>query len=215
MPRPPTGRAHPTAVGRQWATGAQRRGVADVLVGRVMVLFPAGAALTALAGRATCEPMTEPPENQEPPDSLIPYDEIVQDSLRQVVRRVLQDVSIGGGLPGAHHFFIAFRTRFPGVDMPRHLLERYPEEMTVVLQHRYWDLLVSDEHFEVGLTFNQVPAKLSIPYRAISGFVDPAVNFALQFIVQMPELDEEPEVEPVVEGEPGSNVVSFDFKRKK
>ncbi|TPE63630.1 hypothetical protein FJQ54_01845 [Sandaracinobacter neustonicus] len=160
--------------------------------------------------------MTEPPENQEPPDSLIPYDEIVQDSLRQVVRRVLTDVSNAGGLPGAHHFFIAFRTRFPGVDMPRHLLERYPEEMTVVLQHRYWDLLVADEHFEVGLTFNQVPAKLSIPYKAITGFVDPAVNFALQFMVNMPEPADEPPPPPVVvEGESGSNVVSFDFKRKK
>ncbi len=159
--------------------------------------------------------MTEPPENQEPPDSLIPYDEIVQDSLRQVVRRVLGDVADGGGLPGAHHFFIAFRTRFPGVDMPKHLLERYPEEMTVVLQHRYWDLLVDDEHFEVGLTFNQVPAKLSIPYKAITGFVDPAVNFALQFVVTMPEPADEPPPPPVEDSEAGSNVVSFDFKRKK
>ena len=109
-----------------------------------------------------------------------------------------------------------FRTRFPGVDMPKHLLERYPEEMTVVLQHRYWDLAVHEEHFEVGLTFNQVPAKLSIPYRAIVGFVDPAVNFALQFAVQMPEAEPEPEPEaPEPSGEPGSNVVSFDFKRKK
>ncbi len=159
--------------------------------------------------------MTEPPENQEPPDSLIPYDEIVQDSLRGVVRRVLSDVAASGGLPGGHHFFIAFRTRYPGVDMPKHLLERYPDEMTVVIQHRYWDLAVEDDHFEVGLTFNQVPAKLYIPYKAISGFVDPAVNFALQFVVTMPEVETaEPEA-PVVEGEPGSNVVSFDFKRKK
>jgi hypothetical protein len=157
--------------------------------------------------------MTEPPDTSDTPDSLIPYDEIVQDSLRQVVRRVLSDVSASGGLPGGHHFFIAFRTRFPGVDMPRHLLERYPEEMTVVLQHRYWDLAVEEEHFEVGLTFNQVPAKLSIPYKAITGFVDPAVNFALQFAVAMPEVEDEPA--PVVETEPGSNVVSFDFKRKK
>ena len=160
--------------------------------------------------------MTEPTDTPEPPDSLIPYDEIVQDSLRMVVRRVLGDVAAGGGLPGAHHFFIAFRTRYPGVDMPKHLLERYPEEMTVVLQHRYWDLLVDDEHFEVGLTFNQVPAKLSIPYKAISGFVDPAVNFALQFVVTMPAVEEEDEPSPPpVETEPGSNVVSFDFKRKK
>jgi hypothetical protein len=161
--------------------------------------------------------MTEPPETPETPDSLIPYDEIVQDSLRGVVRRVLTDVAAGGGLPGGHHFFIAFRTRFPGVDMPKHLLERYPEEMTVVLQHRYWDLGVFDEHFEVGLTFNQVPAKLSIPYKAISGFVDPAVNFALQFAVNMPEALPEPEEEEPAAppAEPGSNVVSFDFKRKK
>ncbi|MCG2841158.1 ClpXP protease specificity-enhancing factor SspB [Sandaracinobacter sp. RS1-74] len=159
--------------------------------------------------------MTEPPESHEPPDSLIPYDEIVQDCLRGVVRRVLGDVAASGGLPGGHHFFIAFRTRYPGVDMPKHLLERYPEEMTVVLQHRYWDLAVLDEHFEVGLTFNQVPAKLSIPYKAISGFVDPAVNFALQFAVNMPEPEPEPDEEPAVSGEPGSNVVSFDFKRKK
>jgi uncharacterized protein len=159
--------------------------------------------------------MTEPPESQEPPDSLIPYDEIVQDSLRAVVRRVLLDVAAGGGLPGAHHFFIAFRTRFPGVEMPKHLLERYPDEMTVVLQHRYWDLAVEEDHFEVGLTFNQVPAKLHIPYKAISGFVDPAVNFALQFAVAMPDV-EPPKDEPVVAAsEPGSNVVSFDFKRKK
>lgn len=156
----------------------------------------------------------EPPENQETPDSLIPYDEIVQDSLRQVVRRVLNDVSLNGGLPGAHHFFIAFRTTFPGVDMPKHLLERYPEEMTVVIQHRYWDLFIGEEHFEVGLTFNQVPAKLSIPYKAITGFVDPAVNFALQFAAVAPEIVEEPQ--PLaIEAEPGSNVVSFDFKRKK
>lgn len=159
--------------------------------------------------------MSEPPETTETPDSLIPYDEIVQDSLRGVVRRVLMDVAAGGGLPGSHHFFIAFRTRFPGVEMPKHLAERYPEEMTVVLQHRYWDLAVEDDHFEVGLTFNQVPAKLHIPYKAISGFVDPAVNFALQFGVTMP--DQEPEVEAPLEvvTEPGSNVVSFDFKRKK
>ena len=87
--------------------------------------------------------------------------------------------------------------------------------MTVVLQHRYWDLLVDDEHFEVGLTFNQVPAKLSIPYKAITGFVDPAVNFALQFIVTMPEPADEPPPPPLEDSESGSNVVSFDFKRKK
>lgn len=157
--------------------------------------------------------MTEPPEDQGPPDSLIPYDEIVQDCLREVVRKVLGDVADSGGLPGVHHFFIAFRTAYPGVDIPRHLLERYPDEMTIVIQHRFWDLVVADEHFEIGLTFNQVPAKLSIPYKAITGFVDPAVNFALQFAVSVPSPVEEPPAP--VSSEDGSNVVSFDFKRKK
>jgi hypothetical protein len=153
-------------------------------------------------------------ETPDTPDSLIPYDEIVQDALREVVRRVLTDVRDAGGLPGTHHFFIAFRTRFPGVDIPKHLLERYPEEMTVVLQHRYWDLAVEHDWFEVGLTFNQVPAKLHVPFAAVSGFVDPAVNFALQF--QVADVPPEPEPEPAPPVVPeGGNVVSFDFKRKK
>ncbi len=151
-------------------------------------------------------------------DSLIPYDEIVQDALRTVVRRVLDKIDADGGLPGAHHFYIAFRTRNPGVDIPRHLLERYPDEMTIVIQHRYWDLAIDDEGFQIGLSFNQVPAKLRIPYAAITGFVDPAVNFALQFAAKEADLLPEPEPEPAPEAEPiepGSNVVSFDFSRKK
>ena len=104
-------------------------------------------------------------------DSLIPYDEIVQTALRSVVQRVLERIDAEGGLPGAHHFYIAFRTRFPGVEMPKHLLERYPEEMTIVIQHRYWDLTITDERFTIGLSFNQVPAKLSIPFAAVTGFV--------------------------------------------
>ena len=161
--------------------------------------------------------MTDPPDPPEVPDSLIPYDLIVQDCLRGVVRRVLSDVEAAGGLPGAHHFFIAFRTNYPGVDMPRHLLDRYPEEMTVVLQHRFWDLRVSEDAFEVGLTFNQVPARLRIPFAAVTGFVDPAVNFALQFVTQdpasAPDEEEGPPAPP--EGTAGSNVVSLNFRRKK
>ncbi len=151
-------------------------------------------------------------------DSLIPYDEIVQDALRSVVRRVLDKIDAEGGLPGAHHFYIAFRTRAPGVVMPKHLLERYPDEMTIVIQHRYWDLLIDDEHFEIGLSFNQVPAKLSIPFAAVTGFVDPAVNFALQFqpkegeLVAGPEPVAQPALVPV---EDGSNVVTLDAFRKK
>ncbi len=166
--------------------------------------------------------MSDPEDPADPPDSLIPYDEIVQDSLRAVVRRVLADVAAAGSLPGAHHFYIAFRTRFPGVELPAHLLERYPDDMTIVIQHRFWDLRAEQDHFEIGLTFSQVPAKLRIPYGAITGFVDPAVNFALQFAVSAPEKPA-PRPEPPApagDGAPsgaegGSNVVSLDFKRRK
>lgn len=153
--------------------------------------------------------------SEVPAESLIPYDEIVQESLRGVVRRVLSDIDSSGGLPGGHHFYIAFQTRFPGVEIPKHLAERYPDEMTVVIQHRYWDLSVGDDSFTIGLSFNQVPAKLVIPYLAISGFADPSVNFALQFNVDLPEAAAPappPAAEPI---EDGSNVVAFDFKRKK
>jgi len=153
--------------------------------------------------------------NDTTADSLIPYDEIVQDALRSVVRRVLDRIDAEGGLPGSHHFYIAFRTRFPGVEMPRHLLERYPDEMTIVVQHRYWDLLIDDVHFEIGLSFNQVPAKLSIPFDAVTGFVDPAVNFALQFQPKEGEAVIVPEPPALVPIEDGSNVVTLDRFRKK
>ncbi|MFN5645748.1 MAG: SspB family protein, partial [Sphingomonadales bacterium] len=109
------------------------------------------------------------------PDSLIPYDDVVQEALRAVVSRVLGDVA-AGGLPGDHHFYITFKTRAPGVAIPVHLMERFPDEMTIVLQHKYWDLKVGPEHFEVGLSFSQVPAHLHVPFSAITSFVDPAVD---------------------------------------
>src|SRR5918997_2021721 len=118
---------------------------------------------------------------EQPPDSLIPYDEIVQEALRAVVGRVLGEVEATGRLPGEHHFYITFKTGAVGVDIPRHLSERFPDEMTIVIQNRFWDLKVGEDGFEVGLSFNQAPAKLFIPFAAITGFVDPAVNFALQF----------------------------------
>jgi hypothetical protein len=159
------------------------------------------------------------------PDSLIPYDDIVQDALRGVVSRVLQRVANDGHLPGSHHFYIAFRTRAPGVDIPRHLLERYPDEMTIVIQHRYWDLVVAQDHFSIGLSFNQMPAKLVVPYDAIVGFVDPAVNFALQFAAKdaPPPTDAgppdpgppDPAAPDPAAGGDGSNVVTLDrFRRK-
>jgi hypothetical protein len=98
----------------------------------------------------------------------------VQEALRAVVGRVLGDVA-RDGLPGDHHFYITFKTQASGVAIPQHLHERFPDEMTIVLQHKYWDLKVEAEHFEVGLSFSQIPSHLFIPYSAITAFVDPAV----------------------------------------
>src|SRR6478672_10636418 len=119
--------------------------------------------------------------SDETPESLIPYDEIVQDALRAVVGRVLREVEQTGGLPGEHHFYITFKTRAPGVSIPKHLLERFPDEMTIVIQHRFWDLKVEDDGFTVGLSFGGVPATLNVPFAAVTQFHDPAVEFALTF----------------------------------
>jgi uncharacterized protein len=160
--------------------------------------------------------------NPDTPDSLIPYDEIVQEALRAVVGRVLGSIVTGGGmLPGTHHFYITFKTGAPGVSIPPHLRERFPDEMTIVLQNKFWDLEVGDQGFSVSLTFNQIPAKLQIPYAAITAFVDPAVDFGLQFqdaVEELaPETHEDAENdEPDGDGDgDGSNVVSVDFGRKK
>ncbi len=153
-----------------------------------------------------------------PPDSLIPYDDIVQEALRAVVGRVLGQAE-KEGLPGNHHFYITFKTHAPGVDIPRHLTERYPDEMTIVIQNRYWDLHVKPSGFEVGLSFNQVGSKLVIPFAAITAFHDPAVDFALHFSAQAdqaPEEIAEAENDGGAKGaDDGSNVVSVDFTRKK
>jgi hypothetical protein len=157
------------------------------------------------------------------PDSLIPYDEIVQEALRAVVGRVLGSIVSGGGvLPGAHHFYITFKTAAPGVAIPPHLRERFPDEMTIVLQNKFWDLEVGEAGFAVSLSFNQVPAKLQIPFSAITAFVDPAVDFGLQFQAAAGELEPEAHDDAENDGdsadgaaESDSNVVSIDFGRKK
>lgn len=110
----------------------------------------------------------------------IRYDMLAQEALRGVVRRVLADAA-KKGLPGEHHFFITFATRDPGVRLSARMREQYPEEMTIVLQHQYWDLKIADAHFEVGLSFGGVPETLSIPFDAIKSFFDPSVQFGLQF----------------------------------
>lgn len=153
-------------------------------------------------------------------ESLIPYDEIVQEALRDVVGRVLGEVQRSGGLPGNHHFYITFSTRVPGVSIPPHLAERFPEEMTIVIQNRFWDLKVEDDAFSVGLSFGGVPATLRVPFAAVTDFVDPAVDFSLKFQSNAPELahEEHDKAEndaPLAEAEDGSNVVSVDFTRKK
>ena len=110
----------------------------------------------------------------------IRYDILAQDALRGVVRKVLVDAA-KKGLPGEHHFFITFDTQAAGVRLSGRMREQYPEEMTVVLQHQFWDLKVTDEHFEVGLSFGGVPEKLLVPFNAIKSFVDPSIQFGLQF----------------------------------
>ncbi len=156
----------------------------------------------------------------ETPESLIPYDEIVQEALRDVVGRVLGEVERSGGLPGAHHFYISFRTRMPGVEIPKHLLERFPEEMTIVIQHRFWDLNVGQDAFSVGLSFGGVPASLRVPFAAVTDFVDPAVDFSLKFQANAADPvhethDQAENDAPTAADDDGSNVVSVDFTRKK
>jgi hypothetical protein len=113
----------------------------------------------------------------------IRYDLLVQEALRSVVRKVLAD-AVRDGLKGDHHFYISFRTGAPGVRMSNRLREQYPEEMTIVLQHQFWDLGATDHTFEVGLSFGGVPERLLVPYEAIVGFFDPSVQFGLKFDVQ-------------------------------
>jgi uncharacterized protein len=114
------------------------------------------------------------------PTDHIRYDLLAQDALRGVVRRVLSDIA-KNGVPGDHHFYITFGTRLPGVKMSQRLLAQYPEEMRIVLQHQFWDLTVSDEGFEVGLSFGGVPERLTVPFSAVTAFLDPSVQFGLQF----------------------------------
>jgi uncharacterized protein len=161
----------------------------------------------------------------ETPESLIPYDEIVQDALRAVVGRVLGEVERSGGLPGEHHFYITFSTRAPGVSIPKHLMERFPDQMTIVIQHRFWDLKVEEDAFTVGLSFGGVGSTLHVPFAAVTQFDDPAVEFRLTFqadaadeIAEEHDSAENDAPAPdarATEAEDGSNVVSVDFTRKK
>lgn len=133
----------------------------------------------------------------------IRYDLLAQEALRGVVRRVLADAA-KRGLPGEHHFYISFDTQAPGVRLSPRLREQYPGEMTIILQHQFWDLQVTEEGFEVGLSFNGIPERLGVPFAAIKGFFDPSVQFGLQFttVEEPAEAAEAPAPEKPVPAKP-------------
>jgi hypothetical protein len=116
-----------------------------------------------------------------PPQDLMHYDAMVHDALRGVVKAALKRAASPGGLPGEHHFYITFKTDAPGVSGPVDLLSKYPDEMTIVLQHQYWDLAPGETFFVVTLKFGGEPKKLSVPYAALTRFYDPSVQFLLTF----------------------------------
>lgn len=161
----------------------------------------------------------------------IRYDILAQDALRGVIRKVLGEVAATGSLPGEHHFFITFLTGAPGVRISQALKSKYPEQMTIVVQHQFWELKVTESLFEIGLSFSDTPEKLVIPFNAIRGFYDPSVNFELEFDVSVESVAEagdeaEISVYPVSEGgdtdakpadgeKPAGSVVSLDAFRKK
>ena len=134
----------------------------------------------------------------------IRYDILAQEALRGVMRKVLAEVA-RTGLPGNHHFFITFLTGAPGVRISTRLRERYPEQMTIVIQFQYWDLKVNETGFEIGLSFSDIPERLEIPFSAVRGFYDPSVNFELEFDVkteEAPETRVEPIAKPPAETPP-------------
>ena len=181
--------------------------------------------------------MSDTPKTPEVED-LIRYDVLAQEAFRGVVKKVLQEVA-RTGLPGDHHFYITFDTQYAGVRMSSRMREKYPEEMTIVVQHQFWDLETTDHGFSIGLSFDNIPEALSIPYSAIRGFFDPSVQFGLQFeAVEEPDeedaatavetgaLPSPPELENLTSGsaeseateaeeESSAEVVSLDAFRKK
>ena len=156
---------------------------------------------------------------EKPPVDEMHYEQLAQDALRGVIRAALERAASPGGIPGAHHFYITFKTRAPGVSVPPDIMAKYPDEMTVVLQHQFWDLAVEPDLFSVMLKFGGMPKVLTAPYTAVTRFYDPSVQFLLQF--EAPEiLEGEPEPpapapKPKPSGEDGPKVVSLDQFRKK
>ncbi|PWS37196.1 hypothetical protein DFH01_10055 [Falsiroseomonas bella] len=159
-------------------------------------------------------------DDASPAQSLIPYERWTDDALREVVARALE-LAASEGLPGEHHYYITFRTDHPQVKLPGHLKARYPQEMTIVLQHQFEALTVdrARQLFSVRLYFGGVPATLVIPFSALTGFADPAVRFGLRFQPTMeaaaePEPEAAPEV-PAAAPEAPAQVVSLDAFRRR
>lgn len=158
---------------------------------------------------------------EKPPVDEMHYEQLAQDALRGVIRAALERAAGPAGIPGAHHFYITFKTRAAGVSAPPDILAKYPDEMTVVLEHQFWDLAVEPELFSVMLKFGGMPKVLTVPYSAVTRFYDPSVQFLLQF--EAPEIAEaEPEppapddkTPPPPAGDDGPKVVSLDQFRKK
>ena len=115
------------------------------------------------------------------PEDLMDYEGLAQEALRGVVRGALRRGLDPQGLPGAHHFYVTFKTHAPGVSAPADLLTRYPDEITIVLQHQFWDLEVEETQFQITLKFGGQPKRLLVPYAAVTRFYDPSVQFLLQF----------------------------------
>lgn len=159
---------------------------------------------------------------------VIRYDKMMEEALRGIVYKVLKSIETEG-LADPHHFYVSFKTNHPGVSIPDFLKEKYPEEMTIVLQHQFWDLSVNEEFIDVTLSFAKVPCHLKIPFIALTGFADPSVEFGLQFhVVPSATEQKKPTSNPTAKnlkatktppaptsGEPTENVVSIDqFRRK-
>lgn len=143
------------------------------------------------------------------------YDRLAQDALRGVVKKAIERAAGAGGLPGAHHFYITFRTTDPDCDLDEGLMKAYPEEMTVVLEHQFWDLSSDDDGFEVTLKFGGVPKYLGVPWRAVTRFHDPSVGFRLHFDYVEPEPGAARSKETAAESAGEATVVSLDTFRKK
>lgn len=159
-------------------------------------------------------------------EPIISYEDLVERALRGVLREALTLTVEGGGLPGEHHFYITFRTDHPGVDIPGHLKAAHPQDMTIVVQHQFWNLTVTDTWFSVELSFKGKVERLHIPFEAVTAFADPFAKFGLQFQIDLdaatealldddadPSESEDPDTKPPTD--PEAKVVTLDAFRKK